>query len=693
MQNQVFNKDRYPGLRSFDKSQSALFFGRELEIDELFGLVSTEKTIVFFGKSGLGKSSLLEAGLSPLLEKNGYKPVRVRFSPDNRQPNGETGMANLLLSDFLDSFKALDNQAAIVHDKDNAQLWEYIKATPFKDAEGNALTPVFIFDQFEEFFYHSKEHKEAFLKQLSEVVHDQPPRRILEWITAIPSGERTPQQMQWYKQPDVKVIFALRSDKLALMQSLAPYMPGVLRTRYELKPLNKQQAGEAIKLPGQKEMGEGYAPPFSFSEPLLNNIVNELGKGSNEIESSQLQMVCNYIESQVKEKATAETPVAEITEAIINPASDIQKIRDNFYEDQLRQKIPDAAERALAKTVIEDDLVIEGQRASLLEKQLLAKLDGKKQLIDALLQARLIREENTQRGITYEVSHDTLVAPIEKSKKKRHASEEEKQKEAERIKMEADNLKYEQENREKTEQLKKESDLRKAAERAKEEAEQQRSMAEKARAEADSQKREVEKQKELVDVQRVKAEQLGKRASHYFWVASILGILALAGGIYFFIDRQDEKKQRKIAQMERAKIDSALVRYNNISLQLLEDNLKQTAANENYIMEDTSISLAYEVAKQARSLDTGNRKIDTLIEKIYQRKARAKQITTITPIDTLPVKTIDAKIEYLNRELPKVQMKEYQQEYQNAESKGFKGKRMKKDVQQINTKEAVKTQD
>ena len=96
-------KDRYPGLLPFDKGQSTIFFGRDKEKKELFYQICLEKMVVLFGKSGLGKSSLLNAGVSPLLESNGYLPMRVRFTSGS-QISVEDGSENLLIRDFILAF-------------------------------------------------------------------------------------------------------------------------------------------------------------------------------------------------------------------------------------------------------------------------------------------------------------------------------------------------------------------------------------------------------------------------------------------------------------------------------------------------------------------------------------------------------------------------------------------------------------
>jgi hypothetical protein len=68
----------WPGLAPFAEAHSRFFFGREAESEELQRLIAHGVLTSLFGRSGLGKTSLLQAGLFPRLRKDGYLPVYVR---------------------------------------------------------------------------------------------------------------------------------------------------------------------------------------------------------------------------------------------------------------------------------------------------------------------------------------------------------------------------------------------------------------------------------------------------------------------------------------------------------------------------------------------------------------------------------------------------------------------------------------
>ncbi|MCP4229629.1 MAG: ATP-binding protein, partial [bacterium] len=51
----------YPGLYSFRETDSDYFYGRKRETRDLAGLIEDNVLTVVFGKSGVGKTSLLRA--------------------------------------------------------------------------------------------------------------------------------------------------------------------------------------------------------------------------------------------------------------------------------------------------------------------------------------------------------------------------------------------------------------------------------------------------------------------------------------------------------------------------------------------------------------------------------------------------------------------------------------------------------
>ena len=74
-------RNPYVGPRAFNIDESDYFFGREEETEILQGLVMSRRVVLLFAKSGVGKSSFLNAGVIPFLEDSFPKsPPNVQLA-------------------------------------------------------------------------------------------------------------------------------------------------------------------------------------------------------------------------------------------------------------------------------------------------------------------------------------------------------------------------------------------------------------------------------------------------------------------------------------------------------------------------------------------------------------------------------------------------------------------------------------
>src|SRR5919198_683783 len=119
----------YPGLSSYDEDDSAVFFGRRTECDLVVANLLTSRITVLYGPSGVGKSSLLRAGVIPQLRAPSHGSARTialldtwRTDPEpalaRAVPDGPGGTALLLFDQFEDFF--------LYHDGDEDRLREQL---------------------------------------------------------------------------------------------------------------------------------------------------------------------------------------------------------------------------------------------------------------------------------------------------------------------------------------------------------------------------------------------------------------------------------------------------------------------------------------------------------------------------------------------------------------------------------------
>ncbi|MDE7456536.1 MAG: hypothetical protein K2M96_07505, partial [Prevotella sp.] len=59
--------------------ESYAFCGRDAAISSLFAMIDNNLLVTLYGKTGIGKTSVLNAGVFPLLRSRSYLPVFIRL--------------------------------------------------------------------------------------------------------------------------------------------------------------------------------------------------------------------------------------------------------------------------------------------------------------------------------------------------------------------------------------------------------------------------------------------------------------------------------------------------------------------------------------------------------------------------------------------------------------------------------------
>jgi len=401
MENANIHKTRYPGIVPFSTTQTALFFGREKNKQALYDLVVRENITLLYAKSGLGKSSLINAGLVPMLAQKGQIiPIFLRFGAYN--PDLPTAPVATILS-ALPTTEAPEWLESVAQDKQT--LWYNIKkmclANPNK-------TYLMVFDQFEELFTYPEKLVSDFKKQMADLIYKDAPEAV--WKACEEKNDLTDAQWTYMEtKPAIKTLMSIREDKYSLLNTITDYLPTATQYRYSLEPLDKIQAQEAIIKPAQME-GEFVSNPFVYTPKALHKIINFLTKnGTQPVETTQLQILSNRIESLGLPKIDDEN------------IPNFENIFLEYYESTIAQLPP--KEQTRAQQFVEDELVKKSQRISLAE--ISCEEYVQKETLNALVNKHLLRSElNTTGTMSYELAHDTLIPSIEKAREIRKAKEE-----------------------------------------------------------------------------------------------------------------------------------------------------------------------------------------------------------------------------------------------------------------------------
>ena len=240
----------WPGLRAFTESDRDFFFGRERETAELLSIVKRAPVVVLYGQSGLGKTSLLQAGLFPELKKSDFVPFRLRFDHEEGAPSFAEQIKQALVSE-LDAA-----QVDVPRPSPNETLWEYFhrRDVDFWGPRNRLCTPVIVLDQFEEVFTVGQASDKSaarvaqFAADLESVIEHRPPDSVRERLDAHPEEALA---YDFQRQP-VKFVLSLREDFLPQLDPWRSRMPSLLPNRFRLERMTATQALSVIEKGGRE---------------------------------------------------------------------------------------------------------------------------------------------------------------------------------------------------------------------------------------------------------------------------------------------------------------------------------------------------------------------------------------------------------------------------------------------------------
>ncbi len=411
-------KRRYPGVSPFTSEQKNIFFGRDNDIVKLHKLISMRKQVLLYSKSGIGKTSLLNAGVLPLLESK-FIPLKIRLTAYNKDSYIEP---HNRIIDAFQNYMAENNikiQQTFLKDLYKNSNFEKNVWFYFKNFQLAGLTKkqfILIFDQFEELFSYPDEMITKFKEEFHTLTNTDIPAEIKQKIAEIDDiSDETIDAL--YDDLNIKTVFAIRSDRLSLLNMLTDKIPDIQETYYELKPLDEAQTKAAIINPATSTE-DFETKQFKFDSNAVNKIISALTEnGKQSVETTQLQIVCQKIEdiAQLKSNQTLDQSLYVITE------KDLPEFKDiflSFYDETVQVITQNNKQQTEIRKFIEDQLIRNNQRISLDEIICIDYVT--KETLQMLVNQHLLRaERNSTGGFSYELSHDTLIEPISTSRKTR----------------------------------------------------------------------------------------------------------------------------------------------------------------------------------------------------------------------------------------------------------------------------------
>lgn len=198
--------------------------------------------VTLYGKSGIGKTSLLNAGVFPELRREQYIPISIRLGiREEEHPQSYQTMIIEAIERKVNSIETIN----VIKEQTDLQsvdyLWNYFARHRFYDKDNEITTPVIVFDQFEEVFRGHREEAETLLRQL-DFLNDKD--HTLDSCKV--NG------LFYHYEQNFRFVVSIREDDLYRLEDSIDncYLPALKRCRFRLRSLSEEGARDVILIPG-----------------------------------------------------------------------------------------------------------------------------------------------------------------------------------------------------------------------------------------------------------------------------------------------------------------------------------------------------------------------------------------------------------------------------------------------------------
>jgi WD40 repeat protein len=521
----------WPGLAAFEEGDQEFFKGRDAEVDALLRTILREDLTLFSSVSGLGKTSLLRAGLFPKLRSADLFPVYVRLRYDASAPP--------LAEQCFDAIRQAGGRWGyeVPADAPSKTIWEYVRRhnERFWSPADRMVTPILVFDQFEELFTQGQDKAapagllDRFFTDLSQALTGSPPA----WLLAM--NERTAEQHDYIYRPGIfKVLLSFREDYFAHVAGFRTMVGAIAHNHFRLGAMSFEQALAVVADAGGHLFDEHSR---GGKKAVCERIVAEVAaaptpaaRTTATIDPALLSLFCRELNDkrQSKHQPLIDLDLVESAEA--------SRIIGDFYDSCMKQ-VSDAARR-----FVEERLVLPESRTreSLAEEAATAAHvteDDIRFLIDKRI---LHRDEATRRGQSrLELTHDVLVAPALAARQRRTIEEQ-------RAEAERHAATLQQREREEQERARQAIDLAAAQERV--------ALLEQVNAARDRAEQEARARR---DAERQREAAIGRRNRTSIAALAMALVAMAAGGAVAWQQSQERARQLLATRLERAVDDAA----------------------------------------------------------------------------------------------------------------------------------------
>lgn len=376
----------YVGLRNYEVDDARNFFGRQRESLELTSLVLASRLVVLYGPSGVGKTSLLHAGVLAGLDEQSAQALPVG------RPAAAANLPRMSSEANPFTFRLLSSWAPHLPESTLKQLTlaQFLEAVPVAvDRYGDELPLVAVIDQFEGIFSDAPlwaTHREQFLAQLGEAVN---------------------------RVDRLHLLISLREDMVGEILPYESRLSRNNRTRFHLRPLDREAAHDAVVGPlidTARGFAEGVAAALVdrlMSTTITNAVGDKWTFPTEAVEPINLQVICSALWRGLPGEITTitlehlqdygdveSTLTAFTTDAVDDVAEQHQVPAGRLWEWLEIAFVTDHGTRNVAYQGIDTTAGMPNPVARAFEER------------------RILRSERRSGSVWFELLHDGLIEPV-----------------------------------------------------------------------------------------------------------------------------------------------------------------------------------------------------------------------------------------------------------------------------------------
>jgi len=417
---ELMKKNPWKGLQSYQEPD--IIYGRDEEIKALYTRIIYNTQTVVYGKSGIGKSSIINAGITPRAKHDEMLPVAIRLAHTAKKEQTETSpyveqIYNRIKEEVIKAGAELYEIVPHIVSHEET-LWELLHRHQIwkgKDEERKRLIPLLIFDQFEEIFTLEISNKrvESFFSELADLLNEVKPSYLTPTegdkatVNESPgeSGKEKKRNVfskianrkrntspEYLEKSEFHLVITLREDFLSYLERYTAYIPVMKQNRFPLLPLNEEQAAKIITEPikglVQKDVAEIIIQRVTGRKDFKLDGIPEI-----EVDAALLSL---YMEQLYERKGNNNNIIS----------SELVQFNDDIIKTFYEKSIECISEKTIE--YLEDELITNANRRNNVARIDIISGGVSEDDLDKLIEKKVLRQFSYGGDLRIEFIHDIL---------------------------------------------------------------------------------------------------------------------------------------------------------------------------------------------------------------------------------------------------------------------------------------------